>query len=137
MNQLKIMVVDDEPFIRDLMEEFLTIHGYEVIMAGSGEEAVSILRENVPDMVLLDIWMPGMTGLETLGSLKKMNTSAGVVMLSAFGDEETVTEAIKSGADFYLQKPIEFKKLLSILQNWKSFDGRDESKHEIGRIQTR
>ena len=126
MEQLKIMVVDDEPFIRELMEEFLSIHGHEIITAGSGEEAISKIVEIKPDLVMLDICMTGMTGLETLEQIKQINDTAGIIMLSAFGDEETVDEAIKSGADYYLQKPIEFKKLLDILQKWQAVGEESE-----------
>ena len=115
---MSIMVVDDEPFIRDVMNEFLTMHGHNVTSFGSGEDAVSELQSFKPDMVLLDIWMPGMSGLETLEKIRKENTSVGIVMLSAFGDEETVSDAMGMGADYYLQKPIEFKKLLDIMERW-------------------
>ena len=117
---MNIMVVDDEPFIRDVMNDFLCIHGYFVTSYGSGEDAVSEMTELKPDMILLDIWMPGMSGMETLEKIKQINNQVGVIMLSAFGDEDTVKEAMHMGADFYLQKPIEFNKLLEILDKWKS-----------------
>jgi DNA-binding response OmpR family regulator len=117
---MNIMVVDDEPFIREVMNDFLCMHGYAVTSFGSGEDAVSEINSLMPDMLLLDIWMPGMSGLETLEKIRKNNKNVGVVMLSAFGDDETVGDAMNMGADFYLQKPIEFKKLLEILQNWKA-----------------
>jgi two-component system nitrogen regulation response regulator NtrX len=116
---MNIMVVDDEPFIREVMYDFLCMHGYTVTSFGSGEDAVSGIHSRVPDMVLLDIWMPGMSGIETLEKIRKENKEVGVVMLSAFGDDETVGDAMDMGADFYLQKPIEFKKLLKILENWR------------------
>ena len=116
---MSIMIVDDEPFIRDVMNEFLGIHGHSVESFESGEAAVSEVENLDPDMILLDIWMPGMSGIETLEKIKKINNHAGVVMLSAFGDDETVRDAMNMGADFYLQKPIEFKKLLEILDNWE------------------
>ena len=123
MEQLKILVVDDEPFIRELMVEFLTIHGHETAIAGSGEEALSKICDINPDLVMLDVWMPGMTGLETLKKIKQMNNETGIIMLSAFGDDDTVVEAMRSGANYYLQKPIEFKKLMGILQKWNGPEG--------------
>lgn len=119
---MNIMVVDDEPFIREVMNDFLCLHGYRVTSFGSGEDAVLEINALGPDMILLDIWMPGMSGLETLEQIRKENKRVGVVMLSAFGDDETVGDAMNMGADFYLQKPIEFKKLLEILDSWKIQD---------------
>ncbi|MBA3030609.1 MAG: response regulator [Desulfobacteraceae bacterium] len=121
---MNIMVVDDEPFIREVMSDFLCMHGYKVTSFGSGEDAVSGINGLGPDMILLDIWMPGMSGLETLEKIRKDNNKVGVVMLSAFGDDETVEDAMNMGADFYLQKPIEFKRLLEILENWKKKEER-------------
>ena len=116
---MNIMVIDDEPFIRDVMNDFLCIHGHSVTSFGSGEDAVSEIETINPDMILLDIWMPGMNGLETLEKIRKIKNNVGVIMLSAFGDDDTVKDAMNMGADFYLQKPIEFKQLIEILDNWK------------------
>lgn len=124
---MKIMVVDDEPFIREMMEEFLSVYGYDVILVGSGEDAVSKMNIVKPDMILLDIWMPGMSGLDTLDKLKEINSDVGIVMLSAFGDDNTVEEAIEMGANHFLQKPIEFKKLLNILELWQTSGTRAAS----------
>lgn len=120
MERMKIMVVDDEPFIREMMEEFLSLQGHDVFSASSGEEAISQLADKDPDMVLLDIWLPGINGFETLARIKEVNPKVRIVMLSAFGDEDTVNEALEMGASFYLQKPIEFKKLNMIIQDWFS-----------------
>ena len=64
--------------------------------------------------------MPGMNGLETLEKIRKIKSAVGVIMLSAFGDNDTVRDAMNMGANFYLQKPIEFKKLIEILDDWKA-----------------
>ena len=124
MKPLKIMVVDDEPFICELMNEFLSLHGYEVTTVNSGEDAVLKINTIKPDMVLLDIWMPGMSGLEALCKIKEINHDVRVVMLSAFGDEDTVEQAINMGASYYLQKPIEFKELSKILKQWHNSEER-------------
>jgi two-component system, NtrC family, nitrogen regulation response regulator NtrX len=124
MERMKIMVVDDEPFIREMMEEFLSLQGHDVVSAGSGEEAIATIAENDPDMALLDIWMPGISGIETLVRIKEISPGVGIVMLSAFGDEETVNEALDMGADFYLQKPIEFKRLIMIIREWQLSEKR-------------
>ena len=116
---MNIMVVDDEPFIRDVMNDFLCILGHTVTCLGSGEDAVAEVEKINPDMILLDIWMSGMNGMETLERIRKIKAHVGVIMLSAFGDDDTVQDALNMGADFYLQKPVEFKTLVEILDNWK------------------
>jgi DNA-binding response OmpR family regulator len=117
---MKILVIDDEHFICELLDEFLTLKGHEVEVGGDGETAVRLYRELQPDMVLLDIRMAGMSGIEALQQIRQIDDRAGIVMLSAFGDEETVDEALASGADYYIQKPMVLDNLLTIIGNWQS-----------------
>ena len=117
---MKILVIDDEQFICELLDEFLTLKGHEVRVGGDGETAVRLYREERPDMVLLDIRMAGMSGIEALQQIRQIDQRAGIVMLSAFGDEETVDEALASGADYYIQKPMVLDNLLKIIGNWQS-----------------
>jgi two-component system response regulator (stage 0 sporulation protein F) len=113
------MVVDDEVLICDLLEEFLTIQGYQVTTASGGEDAILKFKILRPQMVLLDIRMPGMDGIDVLQSIKDMDRSTGVIMLSAFGDVETIQKAMQGGAYQYIQKPVEFGALLKALQGWQ------------------
>jgi DNA-binding response OmpR family regulator len=116
---VRILVVDDEVPICELLAEFLALQGYDVTTATSGEDALSRFREWRPHLVILDIRMPGMSGLEVLGRIREMDTNAGVIMLSAFGDASTIEEALQVGADYYMEKPMELERLLNLLDSWR------------------
>jgi two-component system response regulator (stage 0 sporulation protein F) len=120
----KILAVDDEESIRELLEDFLTFQGYEVETASNGEDALLAIEAKPPDLVLLDIKMPGKSGIEVLRKIKALQADIGVVMLSAFGDLATIKEARKLGSDFYLQKPVNLKHLQEYLHTWKNQSAR-------------
>lgn len=115
-NPNHVLVVDDEPSICRLMNVFLTQRGYQVQTANTGEDALVRFQENFPDIVLLDISMPGMRGIDVLRRMKKINATCGVIMLSAYGDDETIQEAMDMGAFCYIQKPMELTVLNDRLQ---------------------
>ena len=119
----RILVVDDEQPICELLEEFLSIKGYQVTMAASGEAAISKFEEYRPQMVLLDIRMPGMSGIDVLRKIREIDRNTGVVMLSAFGDANTIREALQIGADYYMEKPIELQRLAELLETWQANSG--------------
>ncbi len=112
---MKILAVDDELLICDLLNEFLSLKGYEVTVSTSGHEALLKFQESRPDVVILDIRMPGMSGIDVLRKIKDIDSTVRVIMLSAFGDSDTIQEAIRSGADYYMEKPLEFDHLMKIL----------------------
>jgi len=113
---MKILVVDDELPICDLLYEFLSLQGYQVTTATNGREAISKFEENCPDVVILDIRMPEMNGIEVLQKIKEIDSNAKVIMLSAFGDSKTIEKALQMGASYYMEKPLEFDRLMKILQ---------------------
>jgi len=115
----KIMVVDDEVLICELLDEFLTIKGYQVTTAFGGEDAIVKFKTDKPHMVLLDIRMQGMDGLAVLQTIKDMDSAAGVIMFSAFGDLNIIQKAMQVGAYKYIQKPIGFGTLLNVLEGWR------------------
>jgi len=107
-----ILVADDEATIRSYLTQFLMSCGYQVESVDSGEAALArMARSPFPDLVLLDVMMPGADGLETLSQLKKLNPSVPVVILSGVGSVKTVVEAIKLGAADYISKPFEDEEL--------------------------
>ncbi len=110
-NQNHVLVVDDEPTICSLMNVFLTQRGFKVRTANTGEDALVMFRESFPDIVLLDISMPGMRGIDVLRCMKEIYAECGVIMLSAYGDDETIQEAMDMGAYCYIQKPMELTEL--------------------------
>ena len=112
----KILVVDDEPTICNMMTVFLTQIGYQVRTVNSGEEAIATFNTDPPDMVLLDISMPGMRGIDVLQQMKSQKANCGIIMLSAYGDDQTIQEAMDMGAYCYIQKPMELMDLKTCLE---------------------
>ena len=107
----KILIVDDEPSIRGAIRDILEFEDYEVCEAGSGIEALELVRSIEVALVLLDVKMPGMDGFETLSCLKK-EYSFPVVMVSAHATVEKVAEALQMGAYDFITKPIDMNRLL-------------------------
>ncbi len=113
----EILVVDDEPGIRELMREILEEEGYEVRMAENGTRARAALDDNVPDLVLLDIWMPDVDGVTLLKEWRSQGRlTMPVVMMSGHGTVHTAVEATRLGAFDYLEKPISYKHLLETVK---------------------
>ena len=102
----KIMVVDDEDSIRQSLSDVLKDEGFDVILAGDGQEALKMVDKNMPDLVILDIWMPIMDGTEVLKAIKKTHPELAVIMISGHGNIEAAVKAIKLGAYDYIEKPL-------------------------------
>lgn len=114
----KILVVDDEPDIRDLLKDILDDEGYEIEVAEDGESARKIYQDFTPDLILLDIWMPDVDGISLLKEWEiGTNSHSAVVMMSGHGTVETAMEATKFGAQDFLEKPISMAKLLSTVSS--------------------
>ncbi len=101
-----ILVVDDESGIRESLSGVLEDEGYKASTAQSGEECLDLLRKNHYDVVLLDIWMPGIDGLEVLEKIKETEDRPEVVMISGHGSIESAVRATKLGAYDFLEKPL-------------------------------
>ena len=112
-----ILVVDDEESICKSLKAILSEEGYQVLVAGSGEEAVKIVEEEMPQLVLLDVWLPGMDGLETLKAFKKINPQALVIIMSGHGTIETAVKATKLGAFDFIEKPLSLDKIIILVNN--------------------
>lgn len=112
MSAGRILVVDDEPQIRRIMRSALTSAGYEVEDAKTGEEALTKVREYRPDLVLLDINMPGMGGLETCRAIRA-DPNVAIVMLTVHNTEAAKVEALDAGADDFVSKPFSTPELLA------------------------
>lgn len=107
-----ILVVDDTEFMVQVLADIFGAEGYKVLSARSGSEALEIYEKVIPDLVTLDVVMPGMDGLATLSSLREIDPAARVVVVSGIGREEKVVEAIRLGARNYLLKPLDREKAL-------------------------
>jgi two-component system nitrogen regulation response regulator NtrX len=105
-----ILVVDDERSILTALEGILEDEGYEAVLAGSGEEALSILNERPLDLVLLDIWLPGKDGVAVLREVKKLDPRLPVIMMSGHGTIETAVSSTKLGAYDFIEKPLSLEK---------------------------
>lgn len=103
--KIKVLMVDDEEQFRSTTSKILTRKGYATTVAGSGEEALKILKEVRQDVVVLDIKMPGMDGHETLAEIKKIDPNTQVIMLTGHGTFESAKETLKQKAFDYLNKP--------------------------------
>ncbi|MDH5510938.1 MAG: UDP-3-O-acyl-N-acetylglucosamine deacetylase [Nitrospinota bacterium] len=112
MNKGKILVVDDEENIRGALYDILTDEGYSVSLAEDGETALRMIRAEAPHLVLLDIWIPGIDGIQTLKILKKMSSGTEVVVMSGHGAIDTAVKATKLGAFDFIEKPFSLETIL-------------------------
>lgn len=109
-----VLIVDDEPQIRRALSLNLSARGFEVLEAATGEDALATARARLPDLVLLDIGLPGMDGIRVLRVLRALRdeTNVAVIMLSVRDDERSKTEAFEAGADDYVTKPFDMTELV-------------------------
>src|SRR4029079_19590237 len=112
MSAGKILVVDDEPQIRRVMRVILAGENYEIVEARSGEAALLRFREYLPDLVLLDLNMPGMSGLETCRAIRE-TSDVPIIVLTVRGTENDKVAALDAGAEHYTTKPFGKKELLA------------------------
>lgn len=105
----RILVVDDEIDVCDVLKQYLSIKGFEVHTALDGSTAISKVKEIRPHIVLLDIIMPGMGGLEVLKEIKKIDPKVGVIMVTGVVDNELAKRTIELGAFDYITKPMDFE----------------------------
>ncbi len=108
---IQILVVDDEIAIREVLVEFLSDHGYSAEGAENGRVALQMAKALGPQVVLLDIAMPGMNGIETLKCLRKEAPQAAVIMISGHADHDQALQALDLGAYDFIQKPLDFRYL--------------------------
>lgn len=111
----KVLVVDDEKDVCDLLKEFLDFKGYDTYTSSDGGTALKMVEKIRPDVLLLDIVMPGMTGIEVLKEIKKRDFSTAVVMATAVADEEIAKRTLQLGAYDYVIKPFDLNYLETVL----------------------
>ncbi len=131
----KILIVDDNPSVLKLLNISLSKAGYDVIEAENGEEAFEVANENLPDLIISDIMMPQMDGLELCWMIRENSKIPMVpfIFLTSFDDPETEVKGFRAGADKYLNKPIERKDLLEKVQELLSRKNKvnDVAKREL------
>ena len=112
----QVLVVDDDPYERELLDHWLRAVNYDVHLASLGREAIEMAARVNPDIILLDVLMPDMDGMEVLDSLRASGCDAAVVLTTAYGSERIAVNAMRRGADDYLRKPILAEELQTVLE---------------------
>lgn len=111
----RILVVDDEKVICDALGKFLSRKGYQVATAQSGEEAIECVKKEKPHLILLDIMMPGLGGIETLKRIKAIDKEVAVVMITAVNEDDIGRKCMELGAYDYITKPLNIDYLETVL----------------------
>ena len=112
----KILIVDDEVVVCDLLKNYLTLKGYEVYTASDSYTAINKVKEVCPHLVLLDIVMPGISGIQLLKEIKKLNPKTEVIMITAVPDQGIITESIDLGAYDCIRKPMDLKHVENVVR---------------------
>ncbi|MGB2765362.1 MAG: sigma-54 dependent transcriptional regulator [Candidatus Aminicenantaceae bacterium] len=113
----KILIIDDEKDIRWLFSKILTAEGYQVLTALNGQTGISIIKKEKPDLVILDLKLPGMDGIEILREIRRFDKDLCVIILTGYKDVKSAVEAMKLGAYDYLAKPVDIEKLKTHINN--------------------
>ncbi len=121
-----VLIVDDEPSILQSLGGLLADEGFEVMTAFNGYEALKIVDSESPDLILLDIWMPGMDGMETLREIKKENPFIQVIMITGHGNIDTAVRATKLGAYDFIEKPLSIDRVIVAINNALNFRRLEE-----------
>ncbi len=111
----KILIVDDEPQVRQSFEKILTQDGHVVKTAASGEAALAAVKADIPDLVIMDVRLPGMSGLVAFGAIHEIEPKLPVIIMTAHGTTETAIEATKLGAFEYVLKPLDVPDMLALI----------------------
>jgi two-component system response regulator (stage 0 sporulation protein F) len=128
-----LLIVDDQHGVRRLLFEAFNDEGYHVRVAGSGMEALKMVAQEMPDLVLLDIKMPVMSGLETLAEIRKTSKDLPVLMMTAYGDLEVVEQAKKLYVKHYIIKPFDLNEVKMMVKGLlMEMEDRKNKLKEIG-----
>lgn len=109
----KVLIVDDQYGIRLLLKEVFAKDNIQIYQASNGKQALEVIQHEQPDLILLDMKMPGMDGIELLRRLRRLNTRAKVIMMTAYGELDMVEEASELGASAHFTKPFDIEELRS------------------------
>lgn len=137
MKQAAILIVDDNPEIREIIQILLTGEGFQVHEAANGTQALSQLKENIFDLIILDIMMPGLNGYQTCVEIRKL-TNAPILFLSARTQESDKTLGFSSGGDDYLAKPFSYAELVSrakaLIRRYQIYQGKPDQPAQHSKI---
>ena len=115
----RILIVDDDPHSRQLLEVMLRPEGYQIVTAATGEDALAIVAQQPPDLILLDVMMPGMDGYQVVARIKgnQATQHIHVLMLSALSDRNSRMHGLSAGAEDFLTKPVNRAELCALVRN--------------------
>ncbi|WP_274648511.1 response regulator [Paenibacillus humicola] len=131
MDKKKVLIVDDQNGIRVLLMEVFSSEGYETFQASNGKLALEIVRNDAPDLVLLDMKIPGMDGLEILKHVKAINKEIKVIMMTAYGELDMIKEATDHGALMHFTKPFDIDEMRMAV-NMQLRGGETNSWYAVG-----
>jgi DNA-binding NtrC family response regulator len=134
MSQEKILVVDDELFVRELLFEFLSKEEYEIVLADCGEKAIEVIKSQPVELALIDLKMTGMDGIETLKKIKELNPSTLSLIMTGYPTLESSIEALRCGACDYVIKPF---KLMNLKESVEKALHEYKLRTEIGKLKNR
>ncbi|ANE45897.1 CheY-like receiver protein [Paenibacillus swuensis] len=129
MDKKKVLIVDDQNGIRVLLLEVFSSEGYNTFQASNGKLALEIVRKESPDLVLLDMKIPGMDGLEILKHIKQMNQEIKVIMMTAYGELDMIKESTELGALMHFTKPFDIDEMIQAVNTQL---GKDQSRFAFG-----
>lgn len=134
---MKVLVVEDDPSVSYFLREVISTAGHEAATAADGLEGLNLFDSFAPDLVFSDLKMPGMDGLELLARIRRMSRETVFVMMTGFGSEELAIRALELKANNYLQKPIRFEVINSLLQKYEAILRAGRARMEAGRMISR
>src|SRR5208337_4084174 len=124
----RVLIVDDEEQMRELLAKVLEKNGYQVMTAGDGGQALTLLEKEPMDLVVTDVRMPGLDGMEALKAIKELNPEIVVIIMTAFGSIDQAVQAVKEGAYDYINKPFKIDEMLLTIK--KALEER-RLRHEV------
>lgn len=130
---IKVLLIEDDLMVQEVNKEFINkVDGFEVIgIAGNGREGMELIRRLSPDLIIIDLYMPLMGGLETLYLLRQENIQVDVIVITAASDIDTVRQVIQHGAFDYIMKPFKFERMKQALEHYQSVQNRLSEKGRI------
>ncbi|WP_311316152.1 response regulator [Domibacillus indicus] len=130
---IKVLLIEDDLMVQEVNKEFINkVDGFEVIgIAGNGREGMELIRRLSPDLIIIDLYMPLMGGLETLHLLRQENIQVDVIVITAASDIDTVRQVIQHGAFDYIMKPFKFERMKQALEHYQSVQNRLSEKGRI------
>ena len=138
MAKSKILAIDDDPYTLELLQISLQANGYDVSTATNGEDGLRLINEELPNLILTDLRLPDMDGMDLLRQSKELLPETQVIVISGFGAVDVAVEATKQGAFYFVEKPVNLDRLMILVERALEFSGKSkEVKQLLGKLTTR